>query len=712
MAETLNQAALSDSSLDGVRDGGTGGAATDVGDPSSKKTRHRILRGMQRISSSSSLSRLSGSRPASHPYDRQRGFSCVCIPSGVVSFRSQAASISALSSSSSSSSPDGTSLPPTPASEMPTSDEADDPRGPRKVLTTAVAGATRSLSALPPPPLPSNLGAGSQRGAVDRSTLQASAATASGAAAAVSAADWWRKLPPEIWLHVLSFLGPLDLVRVAPVSRSMYQTCFDGQLWKSLDLSSFHHTLLPDDARSLFGIAAGPFARNLNLRGCVQLTGVPWADLMIEKCDKLHAATLEGCRRLTHSSVTHLAILNPGLRSIDLCGLQMITNATCKAIASWCPQLEMINVSHCSQVKASGLASLVTNCRRLRDLRAAKVRGFDDLTFAKATFAANRLQRLVLAGCSSLTDAAFRIMMYGTNPELDILTDIPMVPVRRLRHLDLGRCSRLTGDAIRTMAHLVPDLEGLVVSGCSEVGDDSLRDVLMSTPRLAFLEMADLPRLTDELLTHLAQAPCAPRLRHLSVSSCASINDAGVLPILAACVSLESLVLDNTLVGDRVLFKAADVVHKRTAGVSADARPGRSRKALHMVVYDCRNITTTSIRWVLAKNADHEAARQRSAGQRGAAQGIISLECCHQHQQAVDEFMRRLARGDVAGARRLDKLWAAHLAAEREVAQNGGSLFGRFGRRRRRVRNPAGLRPEAGPRPARAREGYASCVVM
>jgi hypothetical protein len=43
-----------------------------------------------------------------------------------------------------------------------------------------------------------------------------------------------RTFPEETWLHVLSYLGPWNLVQLLPVSKDMYDLAIDGQLWKPL----------------------------------------------------------------------------------------------------------------------------------------------------------------------------------------------------------------------------------------------------------------------------------------------------------------------------------------------------------------------------------------------------------------------------------------------------------------------------------------------
>jgi F-box/leucine-rich repeat protein 2/20 len=526
----------------------------------------------------------------------------------------------------------------------------------------------------------------------------------------------------EIRIRVLSFLRPLELVRMSRVSRSIYVTCFDGQLWKSLDMSELGRRASAEVLANIVA-AAGPFARNINLRGCVQVENCRCADVLFKTCKNLNAATLEGCRNLRAASLNGLVTSNAGLASLDLTGLTTITNTTCKIIASSCPRLETLNISWCSHVTASGLADLVRTCSRLRDLRAAEVRGFGDVQTAQAIFNTNRLERLILSGCVDLSDDALKTMMHGIEPKLDILTDIPMVPTRRLRHLDLSRCSRLTNDGVRSMAHLVPDLEGLVLAGCDGIENVALEAIFASAPNLTFLDLSDMPGLTNPLFyDHLVESPCVKRLRHLSVSSC-NLGDVGLLPVVKECTALESISLDNTRISNFVLAEAAAMVQQR-AWRTTDPLAYPPRTTLHMTVYDCANVSAVGIRGVLSRNA---TLKRGGAGTRttnatsGSGSGttfpseIVSLRCSYQHQQAVDEHTRRLLRGDFDAANRLEKKWAGHLQAMEEAASGHASAR----RRRRRAREVAatllaaesnGGEAAAGSRP-RARSAV-SCIVM
>ncbi len=368
--------------------------------------------------------------------------------------------------------------------------------------------------------------------------------------------------------------------------------CFDGQLWTSFDASEFY-TKIPAESLAKIIVSAGPFIKDLNLRGCVQVEHYKRAEIMVKACRNLINATLEGCRNFQRAALHNLLNNNSKLAHLNLTGLAVVNNTTCKIIAKSCRQLEMFNVSWCKHMDAKGIKMVVEGCPKLKDLRAGEIKGFDSREVAEAIFRTNNLERLVLAGCEDLTDISLRTMIYGTDYEVDVLTERPIVSPRKLRHLDLSRCSRLSNSGVKTLGHFVPELEGFQLTGIRSVTDEALEPILASTPRLTHLDLEDLAELTNTILSeHLAKAPCAPILQHLSISYCENLGDAGMIPVLRNCKALRSVDMDNTRISDLVLAEAAAMVRNRTDRLLH----GRPAVGLNMVVYDCQNVTWTGVR--------------------------------------------------------------------------------------------------------------------
>ena len=522
--------------------------------------------------------------------------------------------------------------------------------------------------------------------------------------------NFWESLPEELRLSVLSHLRPKELVRASIVSRLFYSMCFDGQLWTCFDASEFY-TAIPAESLAKIVEAAGPFVKDLNLRGCVQVEHYNRADVVVKSCNNLINATLEGCRNFQRATLHVLLSSNQRLAHLNLTDLAAVNNGSCKIISKSCPQLESFNVSWCSHMDSRGLKLVIAGCPKLRDLRCGEVRGFSGpagLDVATALFKTNNLERLVLSGCSDITDTTLQTMIHGTtDPEKDILTNLPLAPPRKLRHLDLTRCSRLTDTGLEALAHSVPYLQGLQLSSCTLLTDFSLSALVATTPYLTHLDLEEVSNLTNTFLsTHLAKSPCAPLLSHLTLSYCENIGDDGVLPLLRAATGLHALDMDNTAITDLVLAEAALMVRTRASRTPLPVPtllPPHSVRAiptLRLVIFDCPHITWTGIREILSRNSEMLSL---PPGRRE----VVKLKCFYGWQMMVDEHLNRVLGGEREGAGRLERKWAEHMVASEEMGAGG-----RRRRRRARVAERGYVDEEGGVVGGRRRARSGGCLVM
>lgn len=681
-------AELLDFTVDAPASPDAGAAPTPPDVPFKGRNRQRILRGIQRISSSPSLPGLGRPRAVSNPYSIRHGsISCVSLST---------AGPSQTSPSARSATPQLSHL------NLKSAAGLDSPTGKREAtLEVTEVDDTEECLAI------RKIQHGSPNISPATSSLPSEL---KGRTKPVEKKDFyfWDNMPHEVRIHIFSYFRPKELVRLSRVSKSFYGFCFDGQLWTSIDASEFYQDI-PAASLARIIAAAGPFIKDLNLRGCVQVEHYKRTEIIVKSCKNLMNATLEGCRNFQKNTLHNLLRSNEKLVNLNLTGLSAVTNTSCSIIAESCPQLESFNVSWCQKVDARGIKIIIDACTKLKDLRAGEVKGFDNVATAESIFHTNNLERLVLSGCSELNDEALKIMMHGVDPEIDILTGIPEVPTRRLRHLDLSRCVRLTSTGVKAIGHLVPELEGLQLSGCKSLTDAALEPILATTPRLTHLELEDLGEITNTLLSeHLAKAPCISILEHLALSYCESVGDLGMLPVMQKCVRLKSAELDNTRISDLVLAEAASMVIKRSKPSSgANSRP---KVTLRLAVYDCQNVTWTGIREVLFRNAQ----ARPMMGQPGRITyptESIGLKCFYGFQMTVDEHQKRVLRGDLVSAGRLERKWADYMQANEEAGAGGAG----YRRRRRRARHAQALHADeedggmVGRRRART---LGSCSVM
>ncbi|KAB8200414.1 hypothetical protein BDV34DRAFT_204791 [Aspergillus parasiticus] len=661
--------------------------------PPKLKGRHKLLQSLQRISSSPSLKR---GRSHSTGYRRDGKASLSCVSLG------HSAYAPCLGNGSSSQLYGGLNVRPMTSGQAGPVEEHEGNARIRLVGSDSPNTAqSRSV------PVPTELRPGPLGSPLGSTDVIQETAVVQPASKPKKPFDFWGSMPGELRMLILSYLTPKEIVRCSLVSKAWNKMCFDGQLWSAIDTTDYYRDI-PSDGLVKILASGGPFVRDLNLRGCVQLRE-KWKSegkRITDLCRNVVNFSLEGCR-IDKTSMHYFLLRNPRLEYINVSGLSSVTNSAMKIIAQSCPQLEILNVSWCSGVNTNGLKRIIKECPKLKDLGASEIRGFDDEDFALELFKRNTLERLI-ASRTDINDECLKILVHGIDPEMDVLLDRPIVPPRQLKHLDLHQCSDLTDNGVKSLAYNVPYLEGLQLSQCPELSDDSVIAVIRTTPRLTHLEIEDLERLTNSTLLEIAKAPCAEHLEHLNISYCEALGDPGMLQVIKNCPSLRSVEMDNTRVSDLTLMEASYRVRKRGYGEDLP------RVGLRLVVFDCANVTWAGVKEVLSSNAYVPRSRkslQATSAISVVAQAvvpggstdtktvitssitpppqpsvypneIIQLKCFYGWQMTVNEHNKRVLRGDLAAANRLDRKWADYMMATEEAGATGAGAR----RRRRRAR--------------------------
>lgn len=699
--------------------------------------RHRLLAGLQRMSSSHSLSRMGAGRSRGYSGSGKGSISCISLNSATSLGTALTRELSAPYSTA------PTSAVTTPGVQIPLFDE----RARLRYLS--------NLDGKNSAGLPTDLRIAAKTGEVpgiEEVDEDYFSRPASQHLKQQPQRDFnfWRDLPSEVKMEILSYMEPREIVRCSAVSKAWHKMCFDGQLWSILDTAEFYQSISADALVNII-TSAGPFVRDLNLRGCVQLRERWHAKGLSDACRNLENFSLEGCR-IDRTSIHNFLYQNNRLVHINLCGLAGATNSAMKIIAANCPKLEHLNISWCNNIDGRGLKKVIEACLNLRDLRASEVKGWDDIDTCHQVFLQNSLERLVLMNCDTLTDESLAVLMEGKNSEIDYITGRPIVPPRKLKHLDLTRCRGITDQGARTLVNNIPEIEGLQLSKCHGILDATLIELLPTVPMLTHLDLEELEDLTNVVLQSLANAPCAQRLRHLSISYCENLGDTGMLPVLKTCTNLRSLEMDNTRISDLVLTEAAAMMRHRSPRTTIVGKPNNFKPAvgLRLVAYDCQNVTWTGVREVLFRNAEIFVAtratelpplEKRTASNSASSSSehfpvlpstprihimrstsypseVIQLKCFYTYQPTVEEHTKRVLRGDFLAARRLERKWAEFMIAQEEAGAAGAGSR----RRRRRAREAQMMHADeedgsitpgsgvGGGRRRRARSG--GCVMM
>ena len=257
---------------------------------------------------------------------------------------------------------------------------------------------------------------------------------------------------------------------------------------------------------------------------------------------------------------------------------------------------------------------------------------------------------------------------------------------------NLGHCHTITNTSLRKLTHNVPHLEGLQLGGCHAVTDVSLLELLPTLLHLTRLNLEELGNVTNAMMQKLAESPCHTGLEHVSVSYCERVGDMGMLPVLWACHQLRSVNVDNTRVSDLVLAEVAGMVRERSRRRGDISRNGRLPPCvvgLRLVMYDCPNVTWTGIREVLSRNAEVRRPPHLpfSTSPSFTTIEVIQLKCFYGWQMTVDEHLKCVLAGELAGAAQLERKWAEYMMSNEEAWALGTGGH----RRRRRAREAAML---------------------
>ncbi|KXL46332.1 hypothetical protein M433DRAFT_77894 [Acidomyces richmondensis BFW] len=644
------------------------------------KGRQRLIAGLQRISSSQSINRLSSPRSRAYTGSGKGSISCISLHSAQsLTTPSLGTSLTQELATGPSTAP--TSAVTTPGIQIPAWDERTRVRYLSALDGKSSVGVPGDLR----PAAKTELSRGIPEVNEDYFSRPVSMQRARR-----RDFNFWHELPFELKMEVLSYLSPREIVRCAVVSRSWHETCFDGQLWSILDTAEFYQDI-PADALVKIITSAGPFLRDLNLRGCVQLRERWHAKGLSDVCTNLENFSLEGCR-IDRTAIHNFLYSNNRLVHINLSGLAGATNSAMKIIAANCPKLEHLNISWCNNIDNRGLKKVIECCPNLKDLRAGEIRGWEDVDMMQLLFERNSLDRLILMNCDTLNDESLAVLIEGRDNEVDYLTGRPVVPPRRLKHLDLTRCRGITDQGLKTFVNNIPNIEGLQLSKCHGVVDDTLIELLPTTPMLTHLDLEELDELSNAVLQCLANAPCAKRLRHLSISYCENLGDSGMIPLLKSCTNLRSLEMDNTRISDLVLTEAAAMMRTRGSRTIIEGKTNfKPTVGLRLVAYDCQNVTWTGVREILSRNAEvflpfrcstPPPPRIHITRTSSFPTEIIQLKCFYTYQPTVEEHTKRVLRGDFTAARRLERKWAEFMIAQEEAGAGGAGSR----RRRRRAR--------------------------
>lgn len=363
---------------------------------------------------------------------------------------------------------------------------------------------------------------------------------------------------------------------------------------------------------------------------------------------QLTTITLQGCISLTTQSLHSLLIRSPFLRTLNVKGLQAVTNATFDVLAL-CSHLTSLNMSRCANIDADGVcafgAAVMARGARLalKDFRLSGLPMISDDTLATLGKAAPHLEVLDLSYCRSLHNSALEAFVSCAEDGKEFGETILLTArearrdprdwrryrrrVTALRHISLSHCIMLTDTACSNLAHSVPRLEFLELAGIGQtLNDEGLVHLLGTTPFIRKLDLEDACDITDAVLEVLTPEPAAetgdstpPKkseapqpghaLEHLIVSHATNLTNDAFKALIRGCPRLCVLEADNTSVSGTVLKEFVRQVCERGIGDAG------------LVVVDCRSVGERSVKDVVVNTRPRKGWRSWEARKLGYLDG-------------------------------------------------------------------------------------------
>ncbi|CAN1164985.1 F-box/LRR-repeat protein 4 [Linum perenne] len=321
-----------------------------------------------------------------------------------------------------------------------------------------------------------------------------------------------RKLAARAGPHMLQkmaarFSRLLELDLSQSVSRSFYPGVTDSDL-----------AVIADGFKCL---------RLLNLHNCKGVTDRGMMSIG-HGLPCLQSLDASYCRKLTDKGLSAVAEGCPDLRKLHLAGCRFITDGILKALATNCTNLEELGLQGCSNVTDSGLDDLVSGCHHINFLDINKCSNVGDLGISSVSKACSAsLKTLKLLDCYKVGDESiFTLARHCEN----------------LETLIIGGCRDISDASMKTLAIACShSLKNLRMDWCLNVSDSSLSRILAECSKLEALDIGCCEEITDAAFGGLAMAETDMELKVLKVSNCPKITVTGVSMLLDKCSKLEYL---------------------------------------------------------------------------------------------------------------------------------------------------------------------------
>lgn len=317
----------------------------------------------------------------------------------------------------------------------------------------------------------------------------------------------------------------------------------------------------------------------IDLSGCTNFTDEALMKMLEDDCcGCIRELDLCACTQLQMGLVgfRRKGSTSTNCRKIGLCQTSLASDSTLKWLAEGCSHLQSLDLSHC-RFQDSALSYLFRGCKHLRELNVAGCVDLSDAAWepllvsscsSTSTHAADkfgtRLTSLVLTGCSKITDNAV-ISIASACPLLQRidLAGVPLVTCEGmaslakscpyLNSIDISSdiqaiadnprslVPRVGSDGIKALGRHCKHLRILRCNGASRIDACAIGEIAKGCPELEVLTLRHCHLVTDECIEAIA-VHCS-LLRELDIGFCLGISNAAILALSQGrCIqTLESI---------------------------------------------------------------------------------------------------------------------------------------------------------------------------
>ncbi|EIW73414.1 hypothetical protein TREMEDRAFT_26015 [Tremella mesenterica DSM 1558] len=361
-------------------------------------------------------------------------------------------------------------------------------------------------------------------------------------------------LPPEVLIHIFHQLpSQADLAAAMLVSRTWCITAFP-LLWLKPNFR---------DSEQIISVARVisspnpmlPYAkaiRRLNL-SLVRDSVVDEVAVAFEKCERVERLYL---MRADHISSWSLRRMIRGMRmlvSVDFTDTCQVNDQVLHDLGKYCPVLQGINLTGCRTMTDLGLGSFARRARNLKRFRVPScLRITDDSLVPVINFNPHLLE-VDLSDVEQLGNVSVYALFINCPYLRDVrlkgnalITDVafPNLPellsnLDYLRAVDLSGCIHLGDDAVKNLVASAPRIRNLTLSKCTNLTDAAVESICNLGRNLHHLQLGHCNQITDEAMGKLARA-CS-RLRYIDLACCSSLTDLSVSELATNLLKLRRI---------------------------------------------------------------------------------------------------------------------------------------------------------------------------